>query len=102
MATAYMTGDTSPTNIKVLMDGTTHTSIICEESDYSVTYTYTDDADFKYDYEVNIVHKQKLEVQRGWNNPKKINLPIKLFRNNPQRIIRNALPRKIRQVDYVA
>jgi hypothetical protein len=86
-------------------------SVCGTTSDYSVTSTtstcsgvYRDDVYYIHskedsDYVDNEVIKrdEKEWIMTGWNNPRKINLP-KFNVTLPKRnIIRNALPRKVRE-----
>lgn len=103
MVTVYCAGDTTPTGAEVLRNGTTDVTVTCDEYNESVSYTYTlYNYTFEFDYAAYIAEEHIKAVRGGWNNPRKIQLPNKPFFSNPQNVIRNALPRKIRQIDYVA
>ena len=103
MVTVYCTGDATPTGAEVLRNGTNDVTLTCDEYNESVSYTcklYSYNCEF--DYATYIVDEQIKSVRGGWNNPRKIQLPNKQFFSKPKKVIRNSLPRKIRQIDYVA
>ena len=103
MVTVYCTGDTTPTGVVVLRNRTTDVTVICDEYNENVSYTYTlRNYTYEFDYAAYIVNEHIKSVRGGWNNPRKIQLPDKPFFGDIRKVYRSALPRKIRQVDYVA
>jgi len=64
--------------------------------DVTITYTYIC-SNYTFDYTAIIIDETLKMVRWGWNNPRKILIPKKLFLNNIRKCYRSQLPYKIRE-----
>ena len=75
---------------------TTSTTLNCTSIDQEVYYIHSKE---ESDYEDNQAYKreEKEWVMTGWINPRKINIPKFNVILQKRKMIRNALPRKVRE-----
>ena len=67
----------------------------CVPKNVVVYITSKEDSDYDYDESFN--RDEKEWIMTGWNNPRKINIPKFNVILQNRKIIRNSLPRKIRE-----